>query len=228
MNDKPDKQLGRKARTIEAAALAGVIFVLLDLANQSILASAPDLSDPGLANWYGRVENQDRLLLAVNLASLSTVAFLWFLAVIRRRLGDREDQFFSTVFFGSGLVLIVSKLLATAAAASPAMGMRLLGAESVDAALITAARSLEGTVSLGVALRMQAVFVFSTSTVILRTAALPAWLARLGYGFGVIMFVVPFITEPMGIAFPLWILLVSIAIFLIRTLDAVGEEMLSA
>jgi hypothetical protein len=29
---------------------------------------------------------------------VSAVAFLWFVAVIRRRVGDREDRFFVTVF----------------------------------------------------------------------------------------------------------------------------------
>jgi hypothetical protein len=38
--------------------------------------------------------------------ALSGIAFLWFMAVVRDRLGEREDRFFATVFFGSGLLFI--------------------------------------------------------------------------------------------------------------------------
>jgi hypothetical protein len=34
------------------------------------------------------------------------IAFLWFIAVVRDRLGQREGRFFATVFFGSGLLFI--------------------------------------------------------------------------------------------------------------------------
>ena len=57
-----------------------------------------------------------------------------------------------------------------------------------------------------------AVFVFSTSTVVLRSRVLPLWLAYLGYGIAVAMFVVPFIFEPMGVVFPCWVLLVSVVV----------------
>ena len=34
------------------------------------------------------------------------IAFLWFIAVVRDRLGKLEDRFFATVFLGSGLLYI--------------------------------------------------------------------------------------------------------------------------
>jgi hypothetical protein len=34
------------------------------------------------------------------------VAFLWFIAVVRDRVGELEDRFFATVFLGSGLLFI--------------------------------------------------------------------------------------------------------------------------
>jgi len=41
---------------------------------------------------------------------------LWFIGVLRDRLGEREDKFFATVFFGSGL-LFLAMLFAAAAVA---------------------------------------------------------------------------------------------------------------
>lgn len=151
--------------------------------------------------------------------SVATVAFLWFVAVIRRRIGTREDQFFSTVFVGSGIVLIVSRLLASAAAVSPAIGARLLGAGDLESTEIAIAEGLGGAVALVVAPRMQAVFVIATSTVVLRSRALPLWLAYLGYALGLTLFVVPFLIEPMGFLFPAWVLLVSVVVLVTRTHD---------
>lgn len=190
--------------------LLGSLETFLD---RTILLSVPELDEPELVAWYSDVDNQNRLVLALSLTSVATVAFLWFIAVIRRRLGDREDQFFSTVFFGSGLVLNVARLLATSAAVSPAVGSRLLDSSSLNATVIAVADGLGAAVALVVAPRMQAVFVITTSTVILRSRALPTWLAYVGYVFGVVMFFVPFIIEPMDVLFPLWMLLVSLTLF---------------
>ena len=52
--------------------------------------------------------------LALELVPFSGIAFLWFIGVIRSRLGHREDKLFATVFLGSGL-LFVAMLFAGAA-----------------------------------------------------------------------------------------------------------------
>ena len=48
------------------------------------------------------------------LVPFAGIAFLWFIGVLRDRLGEREDSFFATVFLGSGL-LFVAMLFASAA-----------------------------------------------------------------------------------------------------------------
>ncbi len=52
--------------------------------------------------------------MALNLVPFAGVAFLWFIGVLRDRLGQQEDRFFATVFFGSGL-LFLAMLFAAAA-----------------------------------------------------------------------------------------------------------------
>jgi len=42
----------------------------------------------------------------VALAPFADIAFLWFIGVLRDRLGELEDRFFATVFFGSGLLFL--------------------------------------------------------------------------------------------------------------------------
>ena len=96
-------RVGRRVRTVEAAAVAGIAYAALTFATRAILFSVPSLDDPDVVEWFNDENNQELLLLALNLTSIATVSFLWFVAVIRRRIGAREDQFFSTVFVGSGI-----------------------------------------------------------------------------------------------------------------------------
>jgi hypothetical protein len=94
----------RRLRTPRAAAIAGIIFALLYSASYiliqiSLPAVSPDTGD--------LLENQVEMIsLGLSFLPFAGIAFLWFLGVIRDRLGHLEDQFFSTLFFGSGLLYL--------------------------------------------------------------------------------------------------------------------------
>ena len=49
------------------------------------------------------------------------------LAVLRDRLREREDRFFATVFFGSGILFVALMFAATTAATVPSVAVRYLG-----------------------------------------------------------------------------------------------------
>ena len=51
---------------------------------------------------------------ALNLMPFVGIAFLWFIGVLRDRLGQQEDRFFATVFLGSAM-LFLAMLFASAA-----------------------------------------------------------------------------------------------------------------
>ena len=99
-------------RTPRAAAVAGILFsVLLFVTFGLVRISVPgDPFEPGA--W---LENGlTYVTLAMNLVPFAGVAFLWFVGVLRDRLGAREDQFFATVFLGSGLLLLAMLFAAAA------------------------------------------------------------------------------------------------------------------
>jgi hypothetical protein len=79
------------------------------------------------------------------------------------------------------------------------------------------------TLMLVVLLRIQAVFVVSTSTLALRSNAFSRWLSYFGYGIALVMFFVPILTEPIGLAFPIWVGMLSAAL-LVRKSDIVPER----
>lgn len=209
---------GRKIRSIEAAAIAGVAFFVLSAVSLALLASFPDLdqSDAQLNVWFDDPSNQSKLILGANLMAISSIMFLWFVAVFRRRLGDLEDRFFGTVFLGSAFAFVGVWLGHAAAIAGPAIAMSHVEGASVDGASASNAAGLGSAFLLVIAPRIEAVFILVSSTLMMRSRVLPRWLALVGYAVALAMLIVPLVLEPLGLAFPLWVFLVSVVILLFR------------
>lgn len=206
------------ARSIEAAAAAGICYSVLAALAMTRMWSYPslDATEAELTAWFDDDRNQALLVGALGLASVGAIAFLWFVAVIRRRLGDREDQFFATVFFGSGIAHVVLSLAGSAALAGPAVAMTTLDAAEIDSTSASLAGGIAAALLLVVGPRIQAVFIFTTSTVILRSEVLPSWLAVVGYVAGLAMFLAPFVLGPLGFVFPMWVFAVSVVLLIVR------------
>jgi hypothetical protein len=210
-------RVAQRSRSIEAAAAAGLVFAIASLGSWFLLQLPPDLSAPDaeISAWYGDPGNQQAVLVGLTLAVISAMAFLWFVAVIRRRVGDREDQFGGTVFFGSGMLLAGVMLVGSAALASPAVMATL--ADRVPDPGATALMVAFGTALMAIVLpRMQAMFVFSTSSLALRTDRISRWVSYFGYAISLVMFFMPILLEPLSLAFPIWVGVLSVALLIRR------------
>lgn len=93
-----------RMKTPKAAAIAGVVFSLLMFIIFGLLRrSIPeDPLEPG--TWLS--DDTRTVALALHLVPIAGVAFLWFVGVLRDRLGQQEDRLFATVFFGSALLFV--------------------------------------------------------------------------------------------------------------------------
>jgi hypothetical protein len=201
-------------RTPRAAAIAGILFAtLIAVAIVLIRLSLP--SDPAEAGqWLSDGSRRTSMVIAVNLIPFAGIAFLWFIGVIRDRLGEREDRFFSTVFLGSGL-LFVAMLFAAAA-----MTLGLLA--SFNAAPSTASEieiwDLGSKATFALlnifAMRMAGVFIISTCTIALRTKVINRWLAFLGLAIALVLLVSSGSVAFINLLFPLWIFLVSLDVLI--------------
>jgi hypothetical protein len=101
-----------RLRTPRAAAAAGILFSVLLLAVYGLMRrSVPH--DPLEAGGWLR-GGTGGVAFALNLVPFAGVAFLWFVGFLRDRLGEREDRFFATVFFGSALLLLAMLFAAAA------------------------------------------------------------------------------------------------------------------
>ena len=121
----------------------------------------------------------DAFVLALNLLPFAGIAFLWFMGVLRDRIGVNEDRFFATVFLGSGL-LFVAMVFTCAAVAGGLVLSFGDGSNRPPAELWSFGRHVVLTL-LGVyALRMAAVFTISTTTIASRLGLVPRWLVVFG------------------------------------------------
>jgi len=104
----------KQLNTPKAAAIAGIAFSVLLIAILWLLRrSVPD--DPLDSGAWIATES-GTVVIALNLIPFAGVAFLWFIGVLRDRLGQQEDRFFATVFFGSSLPFLAMLFAAAAIA----------------------------------------------------------------------------------------------------------------
>ena len=193
--------------TPRAAAVAGVLFsVLLMVALVLIRISIP--ADPRDAGAW--LSNGTRnVTLALNLVPFAGIAFLWFIGVVRDRLGVHEDKFFSTVFLGSGL-LFLAMVFASAAVAG---GILIAYADQPDALMQSGSyafgRAITYVILNTYAMRMAGVFMISSCTLFLRLRVTPRWIAWLGYALALALLLSISRFSWISLVFPLWVLLVS-------------------
>jgi hypothetical protein len=190
-------------------AISGMIFSALYIVSLVLirLAMPADPADPGA--WLADPRLRDSARVAINLVPFTGIAFLWFMGVLRNRVGALEDQFISTVFLGSGL-LFVGMLFGTTAVAGGLLGtFGVDGRLPVQSETYAISRRISYVLMNTFALKMAAVFMFVTSTIGLRTSILPRRVAIVGYALGLMMLLA--ITDFAWIAllFPSWVLLVS-------------------
>jgi hypothetical protein len=207
----------RALSSVESAALSGAgAAALLSLSvyllgrQPGVRSSAEDLT------WYADSGNRFTVFVGLNLAALGVVAFLWFMAVIRRRLGEREDQFFTTVFLGSGFAFGWLTITAAVCAAAPTLVVHFGDMASLDESTVALAHGLWfGLWGVG-ASRLAGVFMAATSTIGLRFGALPNWLSRLGLVLGALLGVTGAFAGPLDFLFTVWLAAVSLTLLFIR------------
>lgn len=197
-------------RAPRAAAIAGILFSLLLLVSMLILRVSVPADPQDRGEWLA--SRADAVALAMNLIPFSGVAFLWFIGVLRDRLGAREDRLFATVFLGSGL-LFLGMLFVSAAALHGVVGLYARDPIGFPGSPSFAfARVLVYEMANVYALKMAAVFMVVTSTLALRTRFLARWLAWLGYAVALALLVNTGYVAWILMAFPSWVLLISLYI----------------
>jgi len=198
----------RRLATPRAAAIAGILFGVLFTASLILLRSAIP-ADPN-ANTQWIEDGAPRIGIALDLIPFAGIAFLWFMGVVRDRLGRNEDQFFSTVFFGSGLLFLAMVFVYTAIAGAIVTGYRLNPGITLDSRVIYFGRALMFQLSNVYALRMAGVFMLSLGTIWLRTGVMPRWLVILTYLLAASLLLIINLNLWITLIFPAWVMIISV------------------
>jgi hypothetical protein len=137
---------------------------------------------------------------------------MWFLGVMRDRLGAKEDKFFATVFLGSGLMFL--GMMFVAASAGGGLIRVYTAAPDVlsNSSALTFARAFSYDIMHIYAFKMAAVFMITTSTLAVHTRITARWIALLGYGSAAFILIGSSYIDWALFVFPLWVLLVSVYI----------------
>jgi len=200
----------KRLKTPNAAAIAGLLFSFLLIATFWLLrTSVPaDPQEPG--SWLRT--NANKVALAINLIPFAGIAFLWFIGVLRDRLGRLEDRFFATVFLGSGLLFLGMLFLASALVDGVLIAFATKPEEMIGSATFQFARAaVYATINVYM-VKMASVFMITTSTIALYTRIAPRWLAIFGYALALLLLFGSYYITWSFFIFPLWVFLLSVCI----------------
>jgi hypothetical protein len=199
------EEAGRQLRAPWAASIAGLLFSVMFTA--ALLLVRSEVNGGTAAG-----QNTAMVIGGLYLAPFAGIMFLWFVAVIRDQIGEREDRFFATVFFGSGL-LFVGLLFTTAAVVStPTSLVQFLDAEPLSAESMSLLRGLGYTLLFTMATRAAAVFMLATATIGIKSGVFPRWFALTSALLGLVLLVAVSFYDWLILVLPAWVALVSLFI----------------
>ena len=207
--DGPDRpampaleEAGRQLRAPWAASIAGLLFSVLFTAALVLVRSQPEQTGQNTAIMIG----------GLYLAPFAGIMFLWFVAVIRDQIGEREDRFFATVFFGSGLLFVALLFTTAAVVSTPTTIVELLGETQLSAEGQAILRGLAYTLLFAMSTRAAAIFMIATAVIGMKSGVFPRWFTLVGYLLGLVLLVAVSFLDWVILVLPAWVAVVSLVI----------------
>jgi hypothetical protein len=211
----------RGLTTPRAAGVAGIAFAVLyvlalvllrdtvgrGLATETVLLNVTSGSTLALAGLY--------------LVPFAGIAFLWFIGVVRDRIGEREDKFFATVFFGSGLLFVAMLFASAAVIGGLVAGNRFGTATPTDVPTVGFARSVGYSFLFVYAAKAAGVFTLATSTII-RRSRWPRWTYLSGFATAAVLILSMSFFEPIVLIFGVWVAAISVHVLVTGGRQASG------
>jgi hypothetical protein len=212
--------------------VVGVAHAVLFLLSYWLLTSTPgaQATDEELVAFYESGHRRELILVGLYVMPFAGIAFLWFSVALReciRARSQRENELLSSVQFVSGILYV--GLFFAAAAASSVMAVSIEFAHSrLDPMVARQLPQYGATLMLVFAMRMAAMFVFTTSRIGRNTGVLPRWFTHVGLLVGLFLLLSASFSRALVLVFPLWLVALC-ALLLGRAWrlpkDASGEDL---
>jgi hypothetical protein len=203
----------RRFASVQAAAIAGIVCAVSWTIALVGLLSAPSVSatDEEILAYYTDDTKTTAAVVFLQVLVVGTIAFLWFVGVVRGRLGEREPRLFGTVFFGASILLAVLLFVGASLLAAPA-AMAAVGGRTPEPSSAALTRAAAAVVLSVFAPRIATLVMLSTATLGRATGALPKWLIWVSYVVGAFEFLNFAFSRSTLITVPAWIALVSVVL----------------
>jgi hypothetical protein len=207
-----------RTRSLRQAALLtavlGIVHAVLFLLATFLLSSTPGATagDAEYIAFYSSPEQRRVIIAAMYVMPFAGIAFLWFIILLRQWInlgGGRRDQLFSNVQLVSGVVFLALFLASAAADSTTAASVEFSDAP-IDPAAARLMPTLGRTMLLVLAMRMAAIFVFSTTSIARTAAILPRWFIVAGYVVGIFLLLSVTFSPLLVLAFPSWVIVLCL------------------
>jgi hypothetical protein len=214
MTDTRGFLANRALRAPDSAAIAGIIFAVLYFISYTLIQlSIPAISTGG-DDWF--TNHADKIALALSMVPFAGIAFLWFMGVIRDRQGFLEDQFFSTLFFGSGILFLAMIFVSSSLAGGMLTVYSLEPDTFTSSGSYAIVRAVMFRINTNYAIRMAGMFMVVLGTIWVRTRVMPRWLALITYVLALVLLISIGFSHWITMIFPAWVLLISVYILILN------------
>ena len=202
----------RHAATLTAAV--GIAFSALFAVAYVLTGGVPGprATDEELIAYYASGSSTLPVAIGLYIMPFAGIAFLWFIVALRMWAAAavrRQSVLQSNLQLVSGLLFVAMFFIGAAASAVLTVSIEFAGAPPDP----VAARQFPvfgQTVILFFAMRMAAMFVFTTSAIGRSAGILPKWFAWAGFAVGVFLLLTASFVPLIVLVFPAWVLILSL------------------
>jgi hypothetical protein len=212
-----------RARGLQNAArftaIAGIVYAVLFIASFWLMADVPKpgASSQEIVDYYESGESNAVSLVALYLMPFSGIAFLWFIVSLRMWISSRVEHrisvLFSNIQLVSGIVFL-ALLFASAAALSVAALAMDVGGDGLSPINAAEFPQYGSSLFFVFAMRMGAMFVFTTMNIGRASKILPTWFVIVGVAVGLLMLLTASFNRALVLVFPMWVLILCLLILL--------------
>jgi len=205
----------RKVRSPRSAAFAGIGYSILMITGMIIITSISrvkleDITLELLDSWSRKAS------LVILIVPFAGIAFLWFTGVIRDQLGELEDRFFATLFYGSGIIQVVLLFIWGAIFGAVMVARAMTSAGLIDSDIYIFGFALMNEIIGNYALRMAGVYMTAINSLWSKTGLMPRWLTIVTYLLAIGFLVGAERIREARFIFPVWVFVVSIYILILN------------
>lgn len=204
----------RQAGMITASlGLAHAVLVLL---SALLMSTVPAVGEAAtIATFYSDTDKRRLVLVGLYLLPFAVITFIWFEVALRMWISGthrRANVLLSNVQLVSGIVFVT-----LFAAATATTGVTAAAAEyarlPLDPQVAALLPTYGDTLMFVFAIRMAAMFMFTTTSIARSAHVLPRWFVVLGYVLGAVLLLSATFTTTLALVFPVWLMVLSALLF---------------